>query len=159
MAISVGDFWHLTFDLVFWPYRLTVRTQDSQSCNRGSIPRRAAYKHNKQAMNKKIEKTNHIISLFIMILATTLLAVLFIKNSAHVPLVLHYINKFGDYLGTKNNLMSLIVGAWILYFFNLILLKTIKNLSENLFIFVSFSTMVVYFLFFILSLQLFLHNI
>ena len=25
----------------YWPVRLTVRTQDSQSCNRGSIPLRA----------------------------------------------------------------------------------------------------------------------
>jgi hypothetical protein len=62
-------------------------------------------------MNKRTEQINHVVSLLIMILATTLLAILFIKNSNHVPLVLHYINKFGDYLGTKNNLISLAMGA------------------------------------------------
>ena len=31
----------------FWPGRLTARTQDFHSCNRGSIPRRAAKTENK----------------------------------------------------------------------------------------------------------------
>jgi len=105
----------------------------------------------------KNSKTVYITAI-LFILSLILLSLVYVRNVAFMPLVLHFTNNIGDILGVKQDLLVLII--WfaavciVNYFISFVLFKNKPSLTY----FVNLVVLILNVLFLILSWQIYMIN-
>jgi hypothetical protein len=88
-----------------------------------------------------------------------LLIFLYFQNNNLTPIILHYIYNFGAFLGNRNSLLFIAIGAWMIFLSNLYLAKTLKSNFQTLTNLLNISNLIIASFYLIVSAQVFLNNI